>query len=190
MQKMSSEEALVFGKSGQQLTLTIENSTKPVIAAVNGYALGGGMELALACDIVYASANAKFGLPETTLGLFPGFGGTQRLPRLIGVSKAKELIFTGKVLSADEAYQWGIVNRVVANEDLAKEVEKLACQMSINGPNAISLAKKVIFEGQGLKYPEALENERKRFEQIFTDQDHKEGLIAFLEKRSPEFRGV
>jgi enoyl-CoA hydratase len=133
MSSMNSVEALDFSRLGHFTLKMIQDLDRPVIAAVNGYALGGGTEIALACDFIYASENARFGLPEVTLGIFPGFGGTQRLPRLIGKGKAKELIYTGKLITAQEAFEMGIVNRVFPQASLMEETKKVAAQIAGNG---------------------------------------------------------
>lgn len=189
MQGMTPAQAEEFAEQGHHCMRAIEECGKAVIAAVNGYALGGGTELALACDIVYAAETAKFGLPEVKLGLFPGFGGTQRLPRLVGAARAREVIFSGRVYSAAQALEIGLVNRVFPLNELKDEVTKLAREIMANGPVAVALAKKLILEGMGLPLRGALENERAHFSKIFETKDHREGLTAFLEKRAPAFRG-
>jgi len=161
----------------------------PVIAAVNGFALGGGSEIALACDFIYASDNAKFGLPEITLGLIPGYGGTQRLPRLIGKNKAKELIFTGKMISASEAYEIGMVNKVVPSESLMKEVLKTAGMIASKGKVSIRAAKQAINSGMNSDLGTGCKIEMDAFSLCFAGEDAKEGTSAFLEKRKPEFKG-
>src|SRR4030042_801291 len=141
MKEMNSIEALNFSKTGHHTLKMLQDFHCPVIAAVNGYALGGGLEIALACDFIYASEKAKLGVPEVTLGIFPGFGGTQRLPRLIGKGRAKELIFTGKTVDANEARNLGIVNKVFPPDKLMEEVTKTARTIAQNGPVAVSMAK-------------------------------------------------
>ena len=189
MKGMSSFEALNFAKLGHLTLRMIQDLDRPVIAAVNGYALGGGMEIALACDFVYASENARFGLPEVTLGIFPGFGGTQRLPRLIGKGKAKELIFTGKMITAQEASQIGIVNRVFPPATLMEETKKVALQVAANGAVGVRLAKMVVDAGFNMDLTEALNLESYAFSFGFTTEDQKEGMTAFVEKRKPNFKG-
>lgn len=189
MKEMTSAQADEFGHQGHSTMNAIESCNKPVIAAVNGYALGGGTELALACDFIYAAEEAIFGLPETTLGLFPGFGGTQRLAKNIGFSRAKEAIFTGRTFTAQEALEWGMVNVIVPRAELMKRVTAVAQKIAANAPIALSGAKKVMNEGRGMAINKALENERQQFTTIFKSEDHKEGLIAFLEKRKPNFQG-
>jgi len=189
MRGMNSMEALNFSKLGHLTLRMIQDLDRPVIAAVNGFALGGGTEIALACDFIYASENAKFGLPETTLGVFPGFGGTQRLPRLIGKAKAKELIFTGKMVSAQEAWEMGLVNRVFPLSSLMEETKKVALQIASNGPVAVRLAKVVIDNGFNLELAEACSLESYAFSITFSTEDQKEGMSAFLEKRKPSYKG-
>jgi len=189
MRGMNSMEALNFSKLGHLTLRMIQDLDRPVIAAVNGFALGGGTEIALACDFIYASENAKFGLPEATLGVFPGFGGTQRLPRLIGKAKAKELIFTGKMVSAQEAWEMGLVNRVFPLSSLMEETKKVALQIASNGPVAVRLAKVVIDNGFNLELAEACSLESYAFSITFSTEDQKEGMSAFLEKRKPSYKG-
>jgi enoyl-CoA hydratase len=189
MQGMDSIEALNFSKLGHYTLKMIQDLERPVIAAVNGFALGGGTEIALACDFIYASENAKFGLPEVTLGIFPGFGGTQRLPRLIGKGRAKELIFTGKMISAQEAFQLGIVNRVFPLATLLEETKKVAVQIAGNGPVGVRLAKMVVNSGFDLELAEACSLESYAFGIGFSTEDQKEGMKAFMEKRKPNYKG-
>jgi enoyl-CoA hydratase len=189
MKGMNSIEALNFSKLGHLTLKMIQDLDRPVIAAVNGFALGGGMEIALACDFIYASENARFGLPEVTLGIFPGFGGTQRLPRLIGKGKAKELILTGKMISAQEAYQMGIVNRVVPQASLMEETQKVAFQITANGAVGVRLAKTVVDTGYNMDLAEACSLESYAFGLGFTTEDQKEGMTAFIEKRKANFKG-
>jgi len=189
MKGMSALEAKRFCDLGHRVMRRIETCRKPVIAAVNGFALGGGMELALSCDFIYASENAKLGLPEVNLGIFPGFGGTQRLARLIGKAKAKELIFTARNLSANEALQWGIVNKVTPVADLLKEVENTAREIMKKGPIAVELAKHVVTDGADLDLVSGLNLEKSTFPLVFATEDKNEGVGAFLEKRKAEFKG-
>lgn len=189
MKPMSAPEGMRFSQMGHEALSTLENMCKPVIAAVNGYALGGGFEVALACDIIYASDKARVGFPETTLGIFPGFGGTQRAARLIGPAKAKELIFTGKMITAKEAYEIGLINKVVPHEELMKEVFALAEQLKANGTIAISLSKECINKSLSLDMDSGLMLEAKDFGICFGTEDQKEGMTAFLEKRRPTFLG-
>jgi enoyl-CoA hydratase len=189
MKAMNATEAVVFSRLGHEALGMIENLTKPVIAAVNGFALGGGLEIALACDFIYASEKAKLGVPEVTLGIFPGFGGTQRLPRLIGTGRAKELIFTGKMVDAHEACDLGIVNKVFPPDKLMEEVTKTARTIAQNGPVAVSMAKGAVNAGydEGREEGEAIE--MTAWGNSFATHDQKEGMGAFLEKRRPQFKG-
>lgn len=188
MQKMTAAEADKFIKLGQGCLTTIANSPMPVIGAVNGFALGGGMELALACDWIIASNKAVFGLPEVTLGLFPGFGGTQRLPRLVGYARAMELICTGRKLKAEEALAWGIANQLVAPEELMAVTNKVAQQICANSQYAIRQAKKAIRDGMNVTLDASMDVERKGFNGLFDHPDRVEGLTAFLEKRKANFQ--
>ncbi len=156
---------------------------------MNGYALGGGCELALACDMIIASEKAKFGLPEVTLGIHPGFGGTQRLPRLIGAAKAKELIFTGDMIDADEALRIGLVNKVVPPENLMDVAKALAQKILKNGLIAIRLVKSAINAGLNVPLEKGLAYEAETQGLAFATEDKNEGLEAFLEKRKPNFKG-
>lgn len=189
MKEMNSLQASQFSNLGHLTLNMIQDLDRPVIAAVNGFALGGGMEVALACDFIYASENAKFGLPEVTLGVFPGFGGTQKLPRLIGKGKAKELILTGKMVSAQEAYQMGIVNRVVPQDSLMEEAKKVAGQIAGNGTVGVRLAKMVTDAGYNMDLEKACSLESYAFGISFATEDQKEGMTAFVEKRKPNFKG-
>lgn len=174
---------------GQEVMSDIEGLQKPVIAAINGYALGGGLELALACDIRIASTEARMGFPEVGLGIFPGFGGTQRATRLIGKGKACELIFTGDPVTAEEAAQMGLVNRVVPPQSLMLEARKLAERIATRGPLAVALAKKAINQALQSGLDTGLDFELKTVMQAFESEDQKEGMTAFLERRKPEFIG-
>ena len=174
---------------GQQLFSDIENLSVPVIAMINGFCLGGGLELAMCCDIRIASENAKFGQPEINIGIFPGAGGTQRLPRLIGWGKAKELIYTGKIIDAAEAERIGLVDKVVPPDRLEEEVEQLAATIASKSPLIIKLVKKVINRGMYTDLAAGLAYEKANFALCFATEDHIEGVTAFLEKRKPEFKG-
>lgn len=189
MGKMTPAEAGEFGALGHAAMNAVDHCKKPVIAAVNGFCLGGGLELALACDFIYASEKAKLGLPEVGLGLFPGWGGTQRLPRRIGLGRAKELIFSGRVISAEEASAWGIVNKICKPEELMAQVTTTVKEIAKKGPLAVQFAKKVIREGVDRPLEHGLETERGNFSRCFETEDLKEGLAAFLEKRPPQFKG-
>jgi len=151
--------------------------------------LGGGTEIAIACDFIFASEKAKFGQPEVTLGIFPGFGGTQRLPRLIGKARAKELIFTGAMISAEEAKNLGIVNRVFPAESLMEETRKVAEKIASNGPVAIQLAKTTVDKGYDVGLKEGCHMEALSFGVCFTTMDHEEGMASFIDKRKPQFTG-
>lgn len=188
MSEMNPADALEFGIAGQDMTLTIENSPKPVIAAVNGFALGGGCEIALACHIRIASENAVFSQPEVKIGLIPGWGGTQRLPRIVGKGKANEMIVTAEMVSAEEAYRIGLANAVVSQPDLLETCKSMAETILKNGPNAIAQSLASINAGSGLPIADGLEVEVKNFSDLFELEEAKEGLTAFVEKRSPKFR--
>lgn len=189
MAEVSALESREYTKLGQKAARKLERMEKPVIAAVNGFALGGGTELALACDIILAGDRAVFGLPEVTLGIHPGFGGTQRLPRLIGKHVAKELIFTGAQVSADRAEALGIVNRVVPQERLLQEALELAERIARNAPVAVRLAKAAINRGVEVDLDTALGLEVESVTITFATEDRVEGMKAFLEKRKAEFKG-
>jgi enoyl-CoA hydratase len=189
MSEMTPLEGSNFSRLGQLVFKKVQELKKPVIAAVNGYALGGGSELALSCDFIYASENAKFGLPEVTLGIFPGFGGTQRLPRLIGKGRAKELIFTGKMVSASEAYEMGMVNKVVSLDQLMDAVKEVAGKIAKNGPIAVSIAKNLVDVGDDMPLDDGCLMESRSFGMCCATEDKKEGMKAFLEKRKPVFTG-
>jgi enoyl-CoA hydratase len=174
---------------GQELTRVMEYFKKPVIAAVNGFALGGGTEMALACHIRVASDNAKLGQPEVKLGLIPGYGGTQRLPRLVGKGKAMELILTGKIIGAEEALQIGLVNKVVPQSELLPTCEALAKEIAANGPLALEYSISSINKGLENTLNEGLFIEADFFNKACTTEDSKEGTLAFLEKRKANFSG-
>ena len=178
-----------FITRGQQIFSKIRRSSKVVIAAVNGYALGGGCELALACDIRIAAENAKFGLPEATLGVMAGYGGTQLLPRLIGPGRAKYLMLSGTMLTAAEAHAWGLVEKVCDGETLMEEVRGLAGRIASAGPLAVQGCKRAIDVGLELPIEEALRLELEIYDKVANSQDAEEGLSAFIEKRKPVFRG-
>ena len=210
MMHMTAVQGAEYGRLGQDAFSAFEDLSKPVIAAVNGFALGGGCELAMACDIRMASKAALFGQPEVGLGVTPGFGGTQRLPRLVGRAKAKELIFTGDKIDADEAFRIGLVNRVVDDwkrneagevlknekgkpvKDDAKlmaEARKLAGQIAANGQIAVSLCKRAVNRGIEVDLRSGCAIEAEIFGLCFSTEDQKEGMKAFIEKRPANFRG-
>jgi enoyl-CoA hydratase len=186
---MTPAQALDFARRGQELFTRLEKMRIPVIAAVNGFALGGGLELALACDFIYASENAKFGLPECTLGLMPGFGGTVRLPRRIGPAKAREMTFTGSMINAAEALQLGLAAKVVPQLGLMAAALETAKIIASRAPVAVQAIKKSIHEGMNLNEEKANELEAHLFGQLFSTQDKSEGVRAFIEKRKPQFSG-
>ena len=189
MQSMSAPEAYAFAEAGHRLGYQLEMSPFPVIAAVNGFALGGGCELVLACDLAYAADNAKFGQPEVNLGVIPGFGGTQRLQRRVGPAKARELIYTGDVIGAEEALRIGLVNVVVPRAELLTKVTEVAKKIASKGPLAISAAKRVMHKGADLELSAAHELEAQAFGVLFGSADQKEGMTAFLAKRPASFSG-
>lgn len=181
-------QAKLFIHKGQSIITKISELSIPALAAVNGYALGGGMEMALGCDFIYASDNAAFGLPEITLGLIPGFGGTQRLARLIGPNQAKELIYTGRMLKAEEALSIGIVNKIVAAAQLKDEVTGLARGIASKGKVALRAAKQAVGYGLNTDLATGLRIEQDAFAVCMASGDAKEGTRAFLEKRKPAFK--
>ena len=187
--KEAGENRTELIRRGQEIISKIRNSSKVVIAAVNGYALGGGCELALACDIRIASENAKFGFPEVKLGLMAGYGGTQLLPRLIGTGRAKYLMLTGDMLTAAEAYQFGLVEKVCSSETLMEEVNTLARKISTNGPFALKACKRAINGGTVLPLDDALKLELEEYGKVAHSSDAEEGINAFLEKKTPIFQG-
>ncbi len=187
MINMSPTEARKFSETGHTLMGIMEKLGKPIIAAVNGFALGGGMEIAMACDFILASENAKLGQPEINLGVIPGFGGTQRLSRLVGKARAKELIFTGEMISAQEAKELGIVNKVFPSEEFLTEVKKVAAQIASKGALSLSLAKTAIDSGYNVDLASGCRIEQDLFGLCFSHSDQKEGMSAFLEKRKPKF---
>ncbi|HEY9205628.1 MAG TPA: enoyl-CoA hydratase-related protein [Candidatus Methanoperedens sp.] len=180
-------EAEDFSRLGHKVLSLVENLGKPVIAAVNGYALGAGCELALACDIRIAGESAKFGQPEVNLGLIPGFGGTQRLTRLVGAGKSKEMILTGRIIDAKEACSIGLVNKVTGDDELMGKAEEMALVIAKKSPIAVKIAKSLINKNQEID--RGLEMEIVSFSGCFASEDHIEGINAFLEKRKPEFKG-
>lgn len=187
MQSLGAPEAKIFGQLGHKVTRAIEELPQPVIGAINGFALGGGCELAISCDMRFASSNAKFGQPEVNLGVIPGFGGTQRLPRLIGKGLANELIFSGKIIVAEEACRIGLVNQVFAPDELMDECMKLAQMISSRGPQAVKMCKEAVNNGVEMDLKRACSYEADLFALCFANPEQQEGMLAFLEKRSPDF---
>jgi enoyl-CoA hydratase len=182
-------QAQAFSEMGGNLGHAIETSHKPWVAAVNGFALGGGCERALCCDFIYAADHARFGQPEVKLGVIPGFGGTQRLARRVGVAKAKELCFTGDVVLAPEAKAIGLVDAVFPAADLMPKVKELAGRIAANGPLAVAACKRLIHQGQSMPLEASLVMEQQAFGLLFASQDQSEGMAAFLEKRPAKFTG-
>jgi enoyl-CoA hydratase len=189
MEKMTPVQALSFALAGQRVLERIETMEKAVIAVVNGFALGGGCELAMACDMIVASEEAVFGQPEVSLGIIPGYGGTQRLSRLVGRNTAKELVLTGMRISAGRAFALGLANRVVPKDRLMDEARSLAHAILKNAQAAAGLAKRAMNRGLDLDLPSACALEAHAFAAAFATGDAREGLRAFLEKRKPDFTG-
>ena len=188
MKNLNEEQGKEFGLLGNKVFRRLENLDKPVIAAISGFALGGGCELAMACDIRIASEKAKFAQPEAGLGITPGFGGTQRLPRLVGTGVAKEMIYTGRIVKADEALRIGLINKVVSPELLMEEAKKLADMISINAPIAVKLCKDAINRGTQVDIDSAIIIETNDFGKCFDTEDQKEGMSAFIERREKNFK--
>ena len=188
MSTMTEEEGFRFGADSSVVFRKFELLDIPVVAAVNGFALGGGCELAMSCDYIIASEKAKFGQPEAGLGITPGFGGTQRLPRKIGVSKAKELIFSARVIGAQEAFELGLADKVVAPEELMDKAMEMMESFKKNAPLAVAYCKHAIDEGYQLDIDGGVRVENKWFGKCFATEDQKEGMAAFLEKRPAEFK--
>lgn len=187
MAKASAVEMLLLDQFAQWDR--IERIRKPIIAAISGYALGGGCELAMMCDMIIASETARFGQPEVNIGVIPGAGGTQRLTRAVGKAKAIELILTGRMMDAKEALEYGLVNRVVPLELYLEEAKKLAREIAEKPPIAVRLAKEAILKSFSTTLKEGLDFERKAFYLLFASEDRQEGMNAFLEKRKPQFKG-
>ena len=186
MSTLTKAEGEAFGKKGNDVFRKLETFPIPVIAAVNGFALGGGCEISMSCDIRICSDNAVFGQPEVGLGITPGFGGTQRLARLVGPGMAKQMIYTARNIKADEAYRIGLVNAVYPQEELMAAAEKMAAGIAKNAPIAVRNCKKAINEGLDADMDEAIVIEEKLFGDCFESYDQKEGMAAFLEKRKVE----
>lgn len=188
MKELNEEQGREFGILGNKVFRRLENLDKPVIAAISGFALGGGCELAMSCDIRIASERAKFAQPEAGLGITPGFGGTQRLPRLVGIGKAKELIYTGAIIKADEALRIGLVNKVVTLETLMEESKAMANMIIANAPIAVKLCKDAINRGMQVDMDSAIAIEAEDFGKCFVTEDQVEGMSAFIERRAKNFQ--
>ncbi len=189
MQRMSAVEAREFSRRGQEVMHRLEELPIPAIAVVNGFALGGGCELALACDLIFASQGARFGQPEINLGIIPGFGGTQRLARRVGVGRARELIYSGAMIDAEEARRIGLVDRVVVAEQLMPEARAFATTLAEKAPVALQQAKAAVNAGSDLDLVSGCRYEAEAFGLTFASDDRREGMAAFLEKRRPVFKG-
>jgi enoyl-CoA hydratase len=189
MKDMTPLEAKAFAEMGHNVFKTIEQSHLPFIAMVNGYALGGGCELMMACDIIIAGESAEIGQPEINLGIHPGFGGTQRLPRLVGRAKAKELLLTGDTIGAEDAFRIGLVNKVVKDEQLLEETNQLAQKIANKSPVQTTFIKELVNKGTDVDLHSACGLEISYFASGFSTEDQKEGMAAFVEKRKPVFKG-
>ena len=188
MEKLDKKGGKEFGELGHKVTNLIEESSKPVIAAINGFALGGGCEIALACHLRFASKNAKFGQPEVKLGLIPGWGGTQRLPKIVGKGNAIELIIGGHIIDSNEALRIGLINKVFDQDKLLDEAISFAKIITANGPFAVSQSLKCINDSSNYSLAEGLKKEVEQFSDLFESQETNEGLKAFVEKRKANFR--
>ena len=186
--KMNPLQGKYFSRKGQKVFSKLEDLPIPTIAAVNGFALGGGLEAAMGCDFIYASSRALFGLPEINLGLIPGFGGTQRLARRIGINRAKELVFTGKNINPQQAFEYGLINKICEPEKLMEDVLKTANLIASKGRVALRSAKEVIQNGLNTDMETGCKIENDVFGLTMVSEDAKEGTTAFLEKRKPEFK--
>lgn len=189
MQNLRPQAALSFMEQGQETLRFIETMPKPFIAAINGFALGGGTEIAMACDVRFASENARFGQPEILIGLIPGWGGTQRLARLIGMGRAKELVMGGEQITVQRAYEIGLVNRIYPLDQLMEEAKKYAAKLAALPAFALKMAKHSMNYGYDLSLDNATRLEAECCAQCFSTDDQKEGMKAFLEKRKPAFKG-
>tara|TARA_B100000214_G_C23958086_1_gene623892 strand:+ start:1208 stop:1975 length:768 start_codon:yes stop_codon:yes gene_type:complete len=188
MKNLDSNGAISFGKLGQDVAAMIEHSPKPIIAAINGFALGGGCEIAIACHLRFASEDAKFAQPEVKLGLIPGWGGTQRLPRIVGKGNAIELIIGGHIIDAQEALRIGLVNKIFEKKKLLDETVKFTKLILDNGPNALALSLKAVNESSDKSLSKGLKIELEIFSELFGTKEAAEGLGAFIEKRKPRFK--
>lgn len=189
MRPLNAFQGRAWGKQGQDVFTKLENLPQPVIAAVNGFALGGGCELAMACDIRIASEKARFGQPEVGLGITPGFGGTQRLPRLVGKGRAKELLYTADMIDASEAYRIGLVNKIAKPEELMDAAKALAQKIMAKSQTAVQLCKAAVNKGIEADLVTGIAYESEAFGLCFATEDQKEGMTAFVEKRKPAFTG-
>ncbi len=189
MANFTPAEATAFAAAGHELGFAMARVPQILIAAVNGFALGGGTELALACDFAYASENAKFGQPEVNLGVIPGFGGTQRLPRLVGTAMAMELCATGEIIPAAEALRIGLVNKVVPAAELLPAAKATATKIASKGPVAVTAVKRSIRASLEMPLAQGIQHEIESFGALFVTQDQKEGMAAFIQKRAPSFQG-
>jgi len=189
MKGMTALKARALSQMGYEICNIIESLEKPVIAAINGYALGGGMEVSMACDFRIASEKARMGQTEINIGLIPGWGGTQRLPRLVGKARAKELVYTGKIIDANTAFQWGLVNKVVPAEELMKAAKGFVKELADKAPVALKVAKSLIERGTDIDLKSALTLEREGFAVVASSEDLQEGVSAFVEKRKPVWKG-
>jgi enoyl-CoA hydratase/carnithine racemase len=189
MQSFTPQEGEAFALYGQRVFSKFERLPQPTVALVHGFALGGGMELAMACDIRIAAAGTKFGQPEVTLGVIPGFGGSQRLPRIVGQGRALSLLLTGELIDADEAYRIGLVTKVVPQEELQAAGSAVVEQLLRMGPIALQYVKRAVYEGAELDLDKGLSYEASLFGLCFATSDQTEGMKAFLEKRKPTFEG-
>lgn len=185
----SGDEFAKLANNGQQVFERVESFSKPIIAAIHGAALGGGLELAMSCHLRFVTESAKLGLPELQLGLIPGFGGTQRLPRYVGVAKAAEMMFTSEPISGTEAVQWGLANRAFTDEALLDETLKVAKKIAKKSPVALKAAIQTLQYAKHASFYEGIEAEAKSFGTVFVSEDAKEGIQAFIEKREPVFTG-
>ena len=189
IQQLNAESAISFARFGQQIFNRIENFPKPIIALVNGYALGGGCELAMACHLRLASENAKFGQPEINLGIIPGYGGTQRLPRIIGKGRALELLLSGEMIDANEAYRIGLVNHIYSAEELIEAGKQFLQKIITKGAVAIAAILQTVNSGLNQTLDKAIEVEALQFGRVCNTEDKTEGIQAFFEKREPKFKG-
>ena len=186
---LDKDAALEFALKGQKVFVQVEQLPFPVVAAVNGFALGGGLELALSCDFIYASESARFGLPEVSLGLIPGFGGTVRLSRVVGLNFAREMILTGEMIKADQAFSMGLVNKILPTSELMPAAQKALSLVGTRGPLAVRTAKRKILQTFDQDVVTAMKTEAEGFSGLFTSKDVAEGISAFLEKRKAQFQG-